>query len=77
MWLMNGSAITLNAFLGTIPVEWAVAATGDYNGDGKADILWTNTATGDRAMWLMNGSVSTGGGYLGTVPVAWEIFGQP
>jgi hypothetical protein len=29
---------------------------GDFNGDGKADILWDNTVTGDVAIWKMNGA---------------------
>jgi hypothetical protein len=28
----------------------------DFNGDGKADIIWRNTATGQNAVWLMNGT---------------------
>ncbi|MGZ8269479.1 MAG: hypothetical protein ACXW20_18645, partial [Burkholderiales bacterium] len=32
------------------------AATGDYDGDGKADVLWRNMSTGDNAIWLMDGA---------------------
>lgn len=73
IWLMNGSTIVTNAFMGTIPVEWTVGGTGDFNGDGKKDLFWTNTANGDRALWLLNGSTVIGGGYMGTVPVEWKI----
>jgi FG-GAP-like repeat len=46
--------------------------TGDFNGDGMADILWRDT-TGDVAIWLMNGAtVSTFGG-LGNVPTTYSI----
>ena len=34
--------------------NWAPAAIGDYNGDGYADILWRNTATGDVYMMFMD-----------------------
>jgi len=27
----------------------------DFNGDGKADIVWRNSSTGNVAVWLMNG----------------------
>src|SRR5260370_42418570 len=26
----------------------------DFNGDGKSDILWHNSATGENVIWLMN-----------------------
>ena len=31
--------------------NWKIAGTGDFNGDGKSDILWRNTSTGDNAIW--------------------------
>ena len=34
--------------------SWQIKATGDFNGDGKSDILWQNT-DGTPAIWLMNG----------------------
>jgi hypothetical protein len=34
--------------------DWQVKATGDFNGDGKSDILWQGS-DGTPAIWLMNG----------------------
>ena len=31
--------------------SWQVAATGDYDGDGIADIFWRNVANGDNVLW--------------------------
>ncbi len=28
----------------------------DFNGDGKSDLLWRNSATGEDVVWFMNGS---------------------
>lgn len=39
----------------SVPVEWKVAATGDFNGDGKADIFWQDT-NGAVVTWLGNGN---------------------
>lgn len=33
---------------------WTVA-TGDCNGEGQTDLVWTHTTTGDRYLWLMKG----------------------
>jgi hypothetical protein len=45
---------------------------GDFNGDGKADILWRHTS-GVVAMWLMNGTALTSAGSLGSVTTDWQI----
>jgi hypothetical protein len=37
-----------------------VLGTGDFNGDGKSDILWQSKSTGDLWLWLMDGNSRTG-----------------
>jgi FG-GAP repeat len=41
------------ASLGNIPTTWSVLGTGDFNGDGMADIVWRDTA-GNLSIWQMN-----------------------
>jgi hypothetical protein len=36
--------------------SWQIKGIGDFNGDGKADILWQHAATGTLAVWLMDGA---------------------
>jgi hypothetical protein len=33
---------------------------GDFNGDGKPDILWQNNSTGHNSVWYMNGVTVSG-----------------
>lgn len=42
------------------PVNWQVAATGDFDDDGRADILWRNTTSQKLVAWLMNGPTKIG-----------------
>jgi hypothetical protein len=39
--------------------DWTLASTGDFNADGKADILWYKESTGQLVVWLMNGHTRT------------------
>ncbi|MBF0537021.1 MAG: DUF1566 domain-containing protein, partial [Nitrospirae bacterium] len=50
------------------------ALTGDLNGDGKSDIVWQDTTTGDVAAWLLNGLTISSGNYLSKgIPSNWQI----
>ncbi len=49
----------------------------DYNGDGKADILWRDTVTGKNQMWLMNKDVKLSNSSLVTMSdVDWKVVGN-
>jgi C1A family cysteine protease len=53
-----------------------VGKVGDFNGDGKADILWRNKSTGMVTMWLMNGtSVKSWSVILGAGYTDWTVAG--
>src|SRR5205809_538243 len=54
----------------------ALPVKSDFNGDGKADILWQNSSTGQRVLWLMNGTARTSSVSLGFVATAASIVGS-
>ena len=48
---------------------WVVQGCGDFNGDGKTDVFWYNSNTGETSAWMMNGDrVSQNPKYLVVAP---------
>jgi hypothetical protein len=67
IWYMNGSVLRDGTF--TTPSEltdvgWQAVGTGDFNLDGRADILWRHATSGQNVVWYMNGSVLVSGEFL-------------
>jgi len=61
VWRMNGTdrTATLTPAPSSAGKGWRPAATADFDGDGKPDILWQNHSTGRLVLWLMNGAART------------------
>ncbi|MDH3505306.1 MAG: FG-GAP-like repeat-containing protein, partial [Nitrospirota bacterium] len=47
----------------------------DLNGDGKADLVWHNTKTGQMAVWLLNGASLATSAFLGQLSTEWALSG--
>jgi Domain of unknown function (DUF4347)/FG-GAP-like repeat len=57
LWTMDGANVvdSKSTSTPTLDKSWKAAGTGDFNGDGKSDILWRND-DGSIALWQMNGT---------------------
>jgi FG-GAP repeat len=58
--------------LGAVPTNFSVAATGDFDGDGKSDILWRDDG-GNIAMWFMNGTQVSSTTGIGNISMIWTV----
>jgi FG-GAP repeat len=45
-WEIDNNAFVANHNQPDVPMTWTVAATGDLDHDGDADIVWRNTTDG-------------------------------
>jgi uncharacterized delta-60 repeat protein len=77
VWFMNSGVIASAGSPGTVSdPAWRVQGVGDFNGDGKADILWKNTATGQVLIWEMYGLSITAAGSPNTIAdLGWVVQG--
>jgi FG-GAP-like repeat len=89
-WLMNGFKVTGRATVlaengspALVGLPWSIVAVNDMNGDGKADLIWHNAATGETQIWFLQGNRLTGrGSVLGEngavahVGPPWSIVGS-
>jgi hypothetical protein len=74
VWLMNGTTVAGGVSLPTTDPSWSIVGTGDFNGDGKTDILWHHTS-GAVAIWLMNGTAVASSVGLPSADTSWSIVG--
>jgi ELWxxDGT repeat protein len=81
LWFMNGASLLNGTF--TTPAvladaRWKIAGTHDFDADGRPDLLWRHTASGENVLWYMNGAVLVSGGFLtpaALTDVRWQVAG--
>ncbi|HEY0157634.1 MAG TPA: FG-GAP-like repeat-containing protein [Thermoanaerobaculia bacterium] len=54
---------------------WQLAGVGDFNLDGRDDLVWRNQSTGANALWTMDGLTVTNSGALTSMGTAWKLAG--
>ena len=74
---MNSSGTVASVVgVGSLPSEWVVAGTGDFNDDGVWDILWLNNTNAGVAIWLMNANGTLNSAVsVGALPAGWSLGG--
>lgn len=72
-WIMNGASIVSASSALAAPTNHDVAARGDFNGDGRLDILWYRASDRNLVMWQGNvtGGFDTVG--VGGLSTGWVI----
>jgi hypothetical protein len=57
LWVMEGPSFISSNWLPALPgTNYGIAGTGDFNGDGKTDLVLTNSTANQFIIWLMNGT---------------------
>ncbi|MFZ2065528.1 MAG: VCBS repeat-containing protein, partial [Xanthobacteraceae bacterium] len=78
IWLLETNDQTIKilstSVLGAVPAGWNVALTGDFNGVGKADVLWMD-GSGNVGAWAMNGTAISAVVSFGNVGTTWSVQG--
>jgi subtilisin-like proprotein convertase family protein len=62
VWFMNGVNLVsgeLTSPAGLPDTQWRPVATGDYNADGREDIVWRHQGSGQNVLWYMGGPNGT------------------
>src|SRR5207245_494427 len=79
LYPMNGTQILPSeGYLRTVAdLNWTIAGTGDFDGDGRADVLWRNIATGENYIYFMDGTtIKPTEGFIRTVADQnWQVAG--
>ena len=76
-WHLNGAAVLSSRSLtpSAVSPDWKLRGSGDLNADGKPDLVWQNTVTGEIAFYLMDGTMAFATGLFNPsrVDPTWKI----
>jgi probable HAF family extracellular repeat protein len=77
--LLNGTSVVGGGLILNSPFDssWQVAGAGDFNGDGKADLVWRRPSDGLTEIQYLDSTSSIGGGAIANNPFdsSWAING--
>lgn len=75
VWLINGSVLSNIVRWGADNIKdgLGIAGFNDFNGDGRSDILWYNSITGNIKAWITGGGIVNYG--TGSPSAGWQPMG--
>lgn len=58
-WLLDGFSLLQATDYGSVAFNsgWQPVGVGDFNADGRSDLIWYHAVSGDISAWLINGAV--------------------
>lgn len=70
VYIMDGKTVSSSGLTSLLaPVAtWKIGGVGDFNGDGKADILWLNSDNTKGVLWRMSERTVSAAAYITTPP---------
>ena len=57
----------------SLGASWFIEGLADVNGDGKADLIFLKSGSGEMSVVLLNGLAIIGSGSPGTVSTDWQV----
>ena len=57
--IIQNNSVAITYQLGSTSSDFVFVAIGDYNGDGRSDVLFKNVVTGDYWAWMVNNATIT------------------
>jgi hypothetical protein len=77
-WLGQSNGAFANNLVAVyqLSTDWQIASNGDFNGDGRSDVLWRNATTGAVIEWLgqTNGAFAYNAAATAVMPVNWSLL---
>src|SRR5262249_48841305 len=75
IWIMNaaGTGVQSAVYVGSVNTDYKIEGVGDYNGDGREDIIWRGQTSGGVVVWIMNGATVQSVISLGSVVNTYHI----
>jgi subtilisin-like proprotein convertase family protein len=79
LWYMEGTRLFTGEFTNppVLPdVRWKIVGTHDFNGDGRTDILWRHTTSGENVMWFTDKNTLVSGTFTNPAALAdvkWQM----